>query len=132
MSEVCNQAYYRIMKEYKISNYDNLTEIFPLKEYRAEADVVYQGHVPYLAFIIVAGPVALKKNNRAIRLLSAGHLIGVVELLHQVPSAYTLTFFPGTKVCSLDKSTINELLSGQQHPLSFELKEWLSQFSKAD
>jgi CRP-like cAMP-binding protein len=78
--------------------------------YNTETEIIYEGQVPNVGYLIISGSIHLSKRKKIIKALQPGELIGVGELLNNHTFPYTCTIEPGSTVCILDKSTIYELM----------------------
>jgi CRP-like cAMP-binding protein len=80
------------------------------RDYGTMTEVIYEGQIPNVGYLIVDGTIDLYKRKKPFKALGVGQLIGVGELMNNHNFRYTAVIHPGTKVCILDRSTIFELL----------------------
>lgn len=62
-----------------------------------------------MAFLLVEGSIEIIKRNKKMLEINRGLVLGLHELLNSRPCKYSVNITPGSKVCIIDKSTINEL-----------------------
>jgi hypothetical protein len=96
--------------------------IVPPREYKLEAYLYYEGHVPHVGFLVVDGEVIAEKRNKEIQSFSTGSLIGVGQMMEKKAIDCSFKIGPGTHVCIIDRSTVLELAQGQGHPFSTFIK----------
>lgn len=85
------------------------------KKFTSTAPLFYEGQVPIVAYLILEGTVQLMKSKKIKKILKAGSLIGLPEMMGNTPSKLTAQALADTTLCFLDKSTINEIIHGDAH-----------------
>lgn len=68
--------------------------------------LLYQGHIPIVAYLVVDGAIHLLKNKKIKSTILPGEVIGIRELLTDTPSSVTAKTTADTTICYLDRSTI--------------------------
>lgn len=86
-----------------------ITTYFPSKRYKTQSHLFYEGQVPISGFLILNGTVQITQKGKLKKLLKAGYLLGVFELMNKKPIEISAEVYPNTDICFLDKSTILEL-----------------------
>lgn len=79
------------------------------KLYQRQQDLIYEGQIPHVGFLLIEGEIIFTKRKKIHHKLKPGQTFGVNELLRNYPLKYTATIIAGSKVYILDKSTILEL-----------------------
>lgn len=97
---------------------ERIKEISQSKMFLSPSPLFYEGQTPVVAFLILDGAVNLMKNRRIKSTLRSGSLIGLKELMKNLPSNVTAEATPHTSVCFLDKSTIIEIINNPENDLS--------------
>lgn len=92
--------------------------------YTAHSELFYEGQTPMVGYLLIDGHIQLLRNKKVKKILDAGTLLGVRELMTNAPMTYTAQILPETTVLFLDKSTIFELLKGHG-PLSDSLRKFI-------
>lgn len=105
-------------KKINYSIYDDISEILnhaEIRRFNCETSIVYKGHIPHAAYLLVSGGMFLKDRNKNIS-LEEGAVIGIEEVLKNAPFKFNLVIEKGSDVIILDKSTISELVhNGHLH-----------------
>lgn len=90
---------------------EEIKEHCSVKIYNAKSTLFYEGQVPIVAFLVVDGTVNLLKNRKIKSTVRQGCIVGVNELLNNLPYHFEAQIPPHTSLCFLDKSTLKEILS---------------------
>lgn len=94
-----------------------LKSLWKPRAFPNDCELIYEGQVPNMAFLVSEGEVYLKKRKQIAEILNEGSLVGLVELLNHTPFKYTLQVPPHAKLCLLDKFTLKQVLfSSENHP----------------
>jgi hypothetical protein len=97
------------------------TQVEALKErgqrlaFQQPTTLIYQGHIPIVAFLILKGPVFLKKKRGTTQKICPYTLVGLEELVHHHSFKRDLNVHAGSEVLSLDRSTLQEILGEEAH-----------------
>ncbi|MFA6236356.1 MAG: cyclic nucleotide-binding domain-containing protein [Bacteriovorax sp.] len=100
-----------------------ITKFSPLMKFPADAPLFYEGQIPIVAYLLIDGCIHLFKKKKQKKSLKAGSLIGYSEMMNNSPSELTAQIQADSTVCFLDKSTIIEILKGDDSQLAAFLKE---------
>lgn len=95
-------------------------------EINFETQIIYEGHIPNVGYLLLEGEAFLCKRNRPVQKLHKNSLIGVEELLDHRPFKWSLKVGPGTKLLILDRSTLMEILNDQQHSAHSHFKDLIA------
>lgn len=85
--------------------------------------LLYQGHIPIVAYLVVDGAINLLKNKKIKSTILPGEVIGIKELLTDTPSSVTAETTADTTVCYLDRSTILGIIKEEDSKLSEYFQE---------
>ena len=85
--------------------------------------LIYEGHVPAVAFLIFRGEAFLTKKRTNTRKVNTFSIIGLEELIHHLPLKRNLEVRPDTEVIALDRSTLKEILGDLDHEFHSTLVE---------
>ena len=91
---------------------------FPSKTFKAQSHLFYEGQVPISGYLILNGTVQISQKRKFKKMLQAGQLIGVSELLNKKPSTISAEVFPNTEVCFLDRTTLLEIFKNGDSDLT--------------
>ena len=97
-----------------------VSSVSSLKQYKNKADIIYKGHIPHSGFLLVDGRITLKSSRDKSFDIFNGSLIGVRELMNAEPFNFDAQIESNSSVYILDKSTVNEILFGE-NPLLKEV-----------
>lgn len=95
-----------------------LSRVGRLQNFNETASLLYRGHIPIVAYLVIQGEINLYKNNKLISVVKSNEVIGVKELLTDTPSTLTAEVMPDSIICYLDKSTILSILDEEDSALS--------------
>jgi CRP-like cAMP-binding protein len=101
---------------------EKIKEITQKQVFTNQSPLFYEGQTPVVALLILDGAVNLMKNRKVKSTLRSGALIGLKELMSNMPSSVSAEAQPNTAVCFLDKSTILEIINQDQNDLSLIFK----------
>jgi len=96
----------------------HVIEISHTKKYSTESPLFYEGQIPVVAYLIVDGAIQLLKKKKIKYTIKAGNIIGIDELLKNIPSKLSAKALAETTLCFLDKSTLKEILNDPHSHLS--------------
>ncbi len=91
------------------------TQSFQQIDVRFQTDIIYEGHIPQVSYIILEGETSLFKRNRFVQQVAPRRLVGTEELLKHSPFKWNLKAKPGSKLLVIDKSTAMEILKNEAH-----------------
>ncbi len=94
-----------------------ITSYFPSKKYKTQSHLFYEGQVPISGFLILDGSIQITHKRKLKKMLKAGYLLGVFELLNKKPIEISAEVYPDTEVCFLDKTTLLEVLKSPDNEL---------------
>lgn len=92
---------------FHIDKVQNFTEP---RLYQTESDLIYEGQIPHVGFLLIEGEIHFMKRKKIIQKILPGTLFGVMELMSNTPIKYTVKILPNSKVCILDRSTVREII----------------------
>ena len=95
-----------------------LEKYFPTVIYKNEEIVIYRSHIPRVGLILVEGEMELIKTKTSSN-IEKNHGVGLRDLWNKTPSKFKIKVFPGTKVLSLDFSTLKTLIDDKVVKLDF-------------
>jgi CRP-like cAMP-binding protein len=78
--------------------------------YNTETELIYEGQTPHAGYLLLEGEILFIKRRITIQNILPGTLFGVTELMNKTPLQFTVKIMPNSKVCILDRSTVQELL----------------------
>lgn len=99
MSISKDQNYFSILKKY-----------FPIVTYQNEEIVTHRSHIPRVGLVLLEGEIEIIKTKSS-QALAINDCVGLKELWSKTPIKYKIKVFPGTKVLSIDLSTLRELVN---------------------
>lgn len=108
---------------------ERIKKTLPECEFRNKTYLFFEGQVPTVGTLLIDGDIQLVKKKKIIKKLTEGTLIGVGELMQNIPSQVGALINEGTKVCLFDRSSIKEFLSNGPE---CEISTLLSQIIKKD
>ena len=94
-----------------------ITSYFPSKKYKTQSHLFYEGQVPISGFLILDGSIQITHKRKFKKMLKAGYLLGVFELLNKKPIEISAEVYPDTEVCFLDMTTLLEVLKSPDNEL---------------
>lgn len=94
-----------------------ITSYFPSKKYKTQSYLFYEGQVPISGFLILDGSIQISQKKKIKKMLRAGYLLGVFELLNKMPIEISAEVCPDTEICFLDKTTLMELSLSPENEL---------------
>lgn len=95
-----------------------LCKLGRVQTFSKSTELLYQGHIPMVAFLILEGEIKLFKNKKLKAQVSSGVVIGVKELLSDKASKVSALATENTTVCFLDRSTILSIIQEYNTKLS--------------
>lgn len=115
MACILKLLYSQFMSQnFKKVNYDIYDDIESILEheqartFRCQTDLIYKGHIPHAAYLLVDGGMFIKDKGYQVP-LEKGAVIGIDEILNNKPFRYDVIVEGGSEIIILDKSTICEL-----------------------
>lgn len=99
-----------------------IASYFPSKKYKTQSHLFYEGQVPISGFLILDGSIQITQKRKLKKMLKAGYLLGVFELLNKKPIEISAEVYPDTEICFLDKTTLLELSKSPENELSHLFK----------
>ena len=97
---------------------------FPTKIYKVNSPLFYEGQIPISGYLILDGSIQISKKKFT-KILNAGTLLGVKELMLRKPISVSAEVFPNTEICYLDQSTIHDLCQEDDSDLATFFKEYM-------
>lgn len=97
---------------------EKLKKVCPVKTIPESTQLLYQGHVPIVAYLVIDGAINLIKNKKKKSTILPGEVIGVKELLTDTPSSVTAETSAEAIVCYLDRSTLLDIIENDESKLS--------------
>lgn len=108
------------LKKINYDIYDDIETLLqhtPARVFNRQTDLIYKGHIPHAAYLLVNGRMCLKDKSHELP-LEKGAIVGIKEILSNTPFKYNVVISEGSEVLILDKSTIEELSSnGHLHAI---------------
>lgn len=92
---------------------ERLTSYAPPLIYTVDQEIHYEGHIPIVGYLLIDGQIKLTKNDRLKLVLEAGHLFGLPELMSGAPFDFTAKITRQSQICYLDRSTVLEIMDGE-------------------
>lgn len=75
-----------------------------------ETPLVYEGHIPIVAYILIEGSLLITKRKKEIEIIHPYALVGRNELANKIPLKYKIQAMPKTKLGYLNRSQILNLM----------------------
>jgi CRP-like cAMP-binding protein len=91
---------------------NKITTYFPSKKFKTQSHLFYEGQIPISGYLIIDGSIQVSYKKKFKKMLNAGYLLGVNELLNKKPIQLSAEAFPNTEVCFIDKTTLLEIFQG--------------------
>jgi CRP-like cAMP-binding protein len=91
---------------------DKITDYFPSKKFKSQSHLFYEGQIPISGYLVLDGSIQVSYKKKFKKMLNAGYLIGVAELLNKKPIQLSAEAFPNTEICFLDRTTLLEIFKG--------------------
>ncbi len=91
---------------------NKITTYFPSKKFKSQSHLFYEGQIPISGYLIIDGSIQVSYKKKFKKMLNAGYLLGVSELLNKKPIQLSAEAFPNTEVCFIDKTTLLEIFQG--------------------
>jgi CRP-like cAMP-binding protein len=110
----------QIIKSIKLnpSTIAKIREFSPVRKFSVTSPLFYEGQVPIVAYLVIAGRISLFKNKKVKNIVKEGNLIGVNELMTNSPSKMNAEVSADSSLCFLDKSTMLEIMNFEKSELS--------------
>ncbi len=86
-----------------------LKEHFQEQVYNTSTELFYEGHIPHVGYVLLDGNVILGKRKKIKDELVPGTVLGVRELVNNIPVPYFARIYSGSKVYIVDRSSIKGL-----------------------
>jgi CRP-like cAMP-binding protein len=102
-----------------------ITSYFPSRKFKSQAHLFYEGQIPISGYLILDGSIQVSYKKKFKKMLNAGYLLGIAELINKKPIKLSAEAFPNTEICFLDKTTLLEILQGHDIELVDLLKPLL-------
>lgn len=96
---------------------NKITTFFPSKKFKSQSHLFYEGQIPISGYLILDGSIQVSYKKKFKKMLNAGYLLGVNELLNKKPIQLSAEAFPNTEVCFIDKTTLMEIFQGADKEL---------------
>lgn len=96
---------------------NKITTYFPSKKFKSQSHLFYEGQIPISGYLILDGSIQVSYKKKFKKMLNAGYLLGVSELLNKKPIQLSAEAFPNTEVCFIDKTTLMEIFQGADKEL---------------
>lgn len=94
------------------------SQILPSHRFPVCAELFYEGQIPHVGHIVLNGSIELLRNNRLIKTIRSGGVIGIRELLNNRPINVTARITSFSEVLILDRSTLQEIATNANHDLN--------------
>jgi hypothetical protein len=101
VTSLIDPNYFKLMEKY-----------FPIITYQTEEIVTYRSHIPRVGLILLEGKIEIIKTKSSF-IVEINHGVGLKELWLKTPSKYKIKVFPGTKVISVDLTTLKLLIQNE-------------------
>ena len=105
---------------------DEIRKFVPTKVYSTNCPLFYEGQTPVVAYLVVEGSIHLIKNKKIKSIIKEGNLVGLNELMNNLPSKYSAEALLNTQLCFLDKSTVFEIIEHNNSTLSQKVRNIIS------
>ena len=102
---------------------EKIHQFFPSKKYKTQSHLFYEGQIPISGYLILDGSIKISKKKKLKKILSAGSVIGVDELIEKKPVDVSAEVYPNTELCFIDKTTLLEIIKKETLDLSKTLKK---------
>lgn len=77
----------------------------------------YEDHVPTAAIFLLQGEIKMIRKRRQVKVIQAGNLIGLTELIERSPHQSQASALPYSSYLTLDRTTVMEIIGHTNHPL---------------
>ncbi|MFZ4713191.1 MAG: hypothetical protein ACOYL6_05755 [Bacteriovoracaceae bacterium] len=94
-----------------------INEHFEEMTFPNDFDFVYESQVPNSAILLMDGELRLCKKNKVVEVIKPGVLIGVYQLLNNIPVKLSWKLGKKSKAILLNKSVIMNALKNKNSPL---------------
>lgn len=98
-----------VIEEVTPKQFEELSKLTDCRFYKEESILIYEGHTPFVGYVLVDGKVEILKKNKIVSTISPLTLFAVNELINHAPVNFTVRVSPESKVLIMDKSTIHEI-----------------------
>ncbi len=102
---------------------EKIQQFFPSKKFKTQSHLFYEGQIPISGYLVLDGSIKISKKKKLKKILSAGSLIGVDELIQKKPVEVSAEVFPNTELCFIDKTTLLEIIKKESLDLSITLRK---------
>lgn len=87
--------------------------------YKSDEDIIYKGHIPHCAFLLIKGKITLEFSKYSVLNLNQGALIGAYELLNYQAVDFKASIESNSLVYLIDKTILDDLF--KKNILDFKL-----------
>jgi hypothetical protein len=100
----------------------HLTREFEVLTFVSDTDLVYEDHVPLAGIVLLEGILEMVQDGEVHLIVKPPHILGVANMLHEIPSNFGCRIKANSKVILLGKSKILDILRDKRSHLFRLLK----------
>lgn len=98
------------MKRLEQGDISLLKKTFKSFQFHQAFDLVYEKQVPHMGILLLRGELLLTLRNKIADKVEPGTLLGLHQLLHNIPLKMGIKVMPNTEILLLQKSEILDAL----------------------
>ena len=72
--------------------------------------LIYEGHIPIVAYLLIKGSLVIKKRKKQIEILEPFVIVGISELIRKKPLKYLVEAQKGSTIGYIDKTLVQSFL----------------------
>ena len=103
-----------------------LKKKFQSLKFNNDFNLVYESQVPNTGIVLIDGEINLIRKKKSLSLNKPGIMLGVYELLNNLPTAHGCMVLGNTELIMIQKSDLMEALSDKDSELYHIIKEDIS------
>ena len=84
-------------------------KLFEKRVFPVSTELIYKGHVPFVAFFILGGEIELRNGKKTIDILKEGQFVGLENLIDNTPMDVSVVANSKAELYVIDRSTLNEV-----------------------
>lgn len=94
-----------------------LKKEFEVLTFPSDMELVYEEHVPLTGIILIDGTLEIFQGDKIIESIKPPHMIGVANLVHQIPVQFGCRVKANSQVILIGKSKILDILKDKRSHL---------------
>lgn len=102
-----------------------LKEMFEPETFTSDFDLVYEAQVPNTGLVLLSGQINILKRKKVLGSFLPGTLIGIHNLVSNIPSKVGLRILGNSEVLMLHKSAVLEALEDKDTELFKIIREFV-------